>query len=106
MTLQHIVLFKYRDELSEADAAQMRAQIAAWPASIDGIRKLRFGRDVTQERTRGHQYLLYTEFDDLDAMRAYQQHPLHQHFLAWVLERDCVPLAFDYQLDEQTVIVE
>jgi len=26
-------------------------------------------------------------------------------FLAWLNERDCVPLAFDYELDDQTVLM-
>ena len=37
------------------------------------------------------------------ALRAYQQHPVHQRFLAWILERDCTPLAFDYELTRNNV---
>lgn len=104
MTLQHVVLFSYPDELSPEDAAEMRGQIEAWPGVIPGIRALRFGRDLTGDRTRGYQYLLYTEFDDFDALRAYQVHPVHQRFLAWVLDHSCTPLAFDYHLNDETVI--
>jgi hypothetical protein len=28
-----------------------------------------------------------------------------QAFLAWLDKRDCVPLAFDYALDDQTVLM-
>lgn len=104
MTVQHIVLFSYPQELSDVDAAEMRRQVEAWPTVIPGFRALRFGRDLTDERTRGYQYLLFTEFDDLEALRTYQQHPIHQEFLAWVMERECTPLAFDYHLDDQTVV--
>jgi heme-degrading monooxygenase HmoA len=104
MTLQHVVLFKYPQELSDADTAEMRRQIEAWPGAIPGFRALRFGRDLTDERTRGHQYLLYTEFDDEAALHTYQQHPVHQEFLAWVLDHECTPLAFDYHLDDLTVV--
>ncbi|HEY6493140.1 MAG TPA: hypothetical protein VIZ43_07685 [Trebonia sp.] len=38
-------------------------------------------------------------------MTAYRDHPVHQAFLAWLNERDCVPLAFDYALDDQTVLM-
>jgi hypothetical protein len=105
MTLQHIVLFSYPDELSTEDAAEMRRQIEAWPGVIPGIKALRFGRDLTGERTRGYQYLLYTEFDDEDTLRAYQGHAVHQQFLRWVLDHDCTPLAFDFHLTDQTVFV-
>jgi hypothetical protein len=105
VTLQHIVLFSFPDALEPADAAEMRAQITAWPGVIPGIRALRFGEDITGERTRGYQYLLYTEFDDEDTLRAYQGHPVHQRFLQWVLDRSCTPLAFDYHLTNGTVIL-
>ncbi len=104
MVLQHVVLFAFPADLSGEDAAEMRRQITAWPEEIGGITTLRFGSDITGERTRGHQYLLHMEFDDVDALHRYQKHPVHQRFLQWVLERECVPLAFDYQLDDSTVI--
>lgn len=104
MTLQHIVLFSFPQQLCAADAADMRAQIMAWPSEIGGFGAIRFGRDVTDERTRGYQYLLYTEFDDDVAMQTYQKHPVHQQFLRWVMERSCIPLAFDYNLTSDTVI--
>ena len=104
MTLQHIVLFAFAEELDHADAAEMRSQIEAWPDEIGGFGAIRFGRDVTGARTRGHQYLLYTEFRDVPALAAYQQHPVHQHFLKWVLDHGCTPLAFDFELNQDTVI--
>lgn len=104
MTLQHIVLFAFAAELDQQDAAEMRAQIEAWPEKIGGFGAIRFGPDITGARTRGHQYLLYTEFQDAPALLAYQQHPVHQHFLKWVLDHDCTPLAFDFELNQDTVI--
>ena len=105
MTLQHIVLFSFPEELSEPDAADMRAQVAAWPAGIGGMTRLRFGRDLTGARTNGYSRLLYMEFPGADALKAYQQHPVHQAFHAWLTERRCTPLAFDYVLDTDTVLI-
>lgn len=104
MTLQHIVLFSFPQDLSAEDAAEMKAQIEAWPQRIGGFAAIRFGRDLSGERTRGYQYLLYTEFDDETALQAYQRHPVHQHFLLWVTDRFCTPLAFDYHLTPDTAI--
>lgn len=104
MTLQHIVLFSFPKELSDADAHEMRRQVASWAEEIGTMGRLRFGRDLTDARTRGYQYLLYTEFDDVTALQAYRDHPVHQHFLAWITERSCTPLAFDYHLDATTVL--
>ncbi len=105
MTVQHIVLFSFPRELSAGDAADMRAMVASWPGEIGLMTKCRFGTDLTGARTRGYPYLLYTEFPDTGALESYRAHPVHQRFLAWLTERDCTPLAFDYHLDGQTVLM-
>jgi hypothetical protein len=103
--LQHVVLFSFPTELSEADWAEMQRQVRAWPAEIPGLDVVRIGPPLSDARTRGYQYLLYMEVADTDALVAYQQHPTHQMFLRWVMDRDCTPLAFDYYLDDATVVV-
>jgi hypothetical protein len=106
MTLQHIVLFSFPSRpLSAEEESELRAMVAAWPAEIGLMTKCRLGTDITGARTRGYSFLLYTEFADFDTMTAYRDHPVHQACLAWLNERDCVPLAFDYALDDQTVLM-
>lgn len=105
MTLQHVVLFSFPEDLSPEDWTDMQRQVRSWPAEIGGIGAIRLGPSINTERTRGYQYLLYMEFADEEALARYQKHPVHQDFLAWVLDRDCTPLAFDYFLDEKTVII-
>jgi hypothetical protein len=105
VSLQHIVLFSFPEPLSEADAAQMRSMVASWPHEIGLMTRCRFGTDLTGERTRGYAYLLYTEFPDQQALRRYQEHPVHRAFLKWIIDRDCTPLAFDYHLDDSTVLM-
>jgi len=105
MTLQHIVLFSFPRELTEDEAAQMRGMVASWPSEIGLMTKCRFGTDLTGARTRGYTYLLYTEFPDVETMNAYRAHPVHQEFLAWLVERECTPLAFDFYLGSGTVLM-
>lgn len=105
MSLQHIVLFSFPADLTAEDDAQMRRLVAQWPDAIGGMTAIRLGRSINEERTRGYQYLLYTEFPDVGTLVTYQKHPVHQEFLRWVLDRDCTPLAFDYPLDDRTVIL-
>ena len=105
MTVQHIVLFSFPRELSAADAAQMRAMVASWPELIGTMTRCRLGTDLTQARSRGYSHLLYTEFPDLPALHEYQAHPVHAEFLNWLAARECAPLAFDYYLDEHTVLM-
>ncbi|MGI8723341.1 MAG: hypothetical protein ACR2JG_14075 [Geodermatophilaceae bacterium] len=46
MTLQHIVLFSFPEELSPADPKEMRAQVASWATEIGAMGTLRFGTDL------------------------------------------------------------
>jgi hypothetical protein len=105
MTLQHIVLFSFPRELSADEAAQMRAMVASWPSEIGLMTKCRFGTDLTGARTRGYGYLLYTEFPDVATMEEYRAHPAHLRFLDWLIAHECTPLAFDFYLDDDTVLM-
>jgi hypothetical protein len=84
----------------------MRDMIETWPSKIGGMSKVRFGTDLTGARTRGYQYLLYMDFPSTDELVRYQQHSVHQEFLAWISARDCTPLAFDYYLDSDTLLMD
>jgi hypothetical protein len=105
VTLQHIVLFSFPRELSADEAGQMRAMVASWPEKIGLMTRCRLGTDLTRARNRGYAYLLYTEFPDVAALDAYRAHPVHVEYMNWLAERDCAPLAFDYFLDDQTVLM-
>ncbi|MDQ2874497.1 MAG: Dabb family protein [Actinomycetota bacterium] len=105
MTVQHIVLFSFPQELSADDAAQMRSMVASWPEKIGLMTRCRLGTDLTGARTRGYSYLLYTEFPDVATLNEYRAHPVHVEYMDWVAGRQCTPLAFDYHLDGQTVLM-
>jgi len=105
VTVQHIVLFSFPRELSADDAGQLRAMVASWPDKIGLMSKCRLGTDLTGARTRGYSFLLYTEFPDVPTLNEYRAHPVHVEFMDWLAEHQCTPLAFDYYLDGQTVLM-
>ncbi len=105
MTVQHIAAFNFPRPLSAEDEAAMREMVASWPSEIGLMRRWRFGTDLTGARNRGYTHLLYTEFEDVAALNRYRAHPAHVRFSDWVLERDCAVLAFDYHLDQGTVLM-
>ncbi|HUY98466.1 MAG TPA: Dabb family protein [Verrucomicrobiae bacterium] len=103
--VQHLVLFRFPVRLGAVEVAQMRQQIAAWIGTIDGLRRVRFGADVSG-RSLGHELGLMIEFDGAEQLAAYLPHPLHQQFATWVAERGGVVLAFDLPLTPDTVLLE
>ncbi|HEY7043817.1 MAG TPA: Dabb family protein [Nocardioidaceae bacterium] len=100
--LQHVVLMKFPTALSAAEDAKLRSMVASWPSEIGTMTELRFGGDLTGDRSRGYQYLLLTVFPDADTLAAYVAHPVHQELITFLNERDCERLAFDYYLDDST----
>lgn len=105
MTVQHAVLLGFDPELDHDAEEDMFGQVRSWPESIGGFGVLRIGRPILTTRTRGYHYLLFMELADEAALEAYQVHPVHQRFAAWVVEHGGTVLAFDYALDETTVVV-
>lgn len=103
--LQHVVLFSFPDDPSPDQAADIRSYIAEWAGVIPGIRALRFGEPLFTDRTHGYHFLLYMEFGSVDDMRTYQAHPVHQKFLSWVIDNNITPLAFDFYLTEEAVLL-
>ncbi|HUY56341.1 MAG TPA: Dabb family protein [Candidatus Micrarchaeaceae archaeon] len=102
--IQHLVLFRLREEPGPEVEEEMRRQISRW-VGLPGLRRLRFGRD-TLERADGYQFGLLTEFSDSITYADYLVHPLHQSFLAWVLERPFDVIRFDYPITERTSLSE
>lgn len=101
---QHVVLFKFADELTPEEEAEMFKRVAAWPESISGFTGLRLGRDVSG-RSGGFQYLLFTEFESEEAHQAYYSQPAHVAFSEWVFERGCEVIRMDYALQEGNLLL-
>lgn len=103
--IQHLVLFRFPQELAPEDEREMFEQVRTWPEAIGGFTRLRLGRDKSG-RSRGYSHALLVEFEDAEAESAYHPHPVHQAFGSWVAERGCEVLALDYVLDDNTRIVD
>lgn len=98
---QHVVLFKFPEELSEEDERYMFSIVGTWPSSIQGMTGLRLGKDVGG-RNLGFSWLLLTEFESEKAHRAYYEAPEHVEFSNWVGSKGAEVLRVDYPLDSQT----
>ncbi|WP_303010669.1 Dabb family protein [uncultured Bacteroides sp.] len=77
--VKHIVLFKLKDEVSEAEKLQVmtdfKKAIEALPAKIPVIRKVEVGLNMNPEETWN--IALYSEFDTLEDVKYYATHPEH-----------------------------
>jgi len=101
----HVVLFSPRPDLSAADRASLLEALASASKSIPSIKRLRVGTRVKhslpgyeQMMRDDYEYAVFIEFDDVEGLKAYLQHPAHtaagHHFTASASKS----LAYDYEV--------
>jgi hypothetical protein len=77
--IRHIVLIKFRDEVSEQEIAAAFRQIASLQSVVDGIRSITSGKSESPEKIeRGYMHGFVADFRDWAALAAYQEHPDHK----------------------------
>jgi hypothetical protein len=105
--IAHIILFRPRPDLS---ANERRAVLDAFTAAVISaptVRRVRMGRRVRHGRPgyermmrEDFEYAAVIEFDDLEGLTAYLEHPAHaaagQHFTS----SGAMSLAYDYEMVE------
>lgn len=74
--ITHIVLFKLKDRSPES-VARTAAVLRDMEGKIDVLRHLEVGTDVLHSE-RSYDIALYTKFDSMADLNAYQVHPVHK----------------------------
>lgn len=78
--IRHVVLFKFKAEVSTEDRNAFREMLHKLSADIDLIRQLETGENFT-ESPRAFDMVLLVDVDDEAALKAYAAHPDHQPVL-------------------------
>jgi hypothetical protein len=77
--IRHIVLVKFRPEVTEAAIAAIFADLAAIKAALPGVLDIHSGRSESPEQIeRGYMHGFTVDFTDWAALAAYQDHPDHR----------------------------
>jgi Stress responsive A/B Barrel Domain len=80
----HIVLFRPKPHIAESDRLAMFDALRAASTGIPSVRRFHVGRRVTHGRpyenlmTEDYPYAAVVEFDDLEGLQAYLEHPRHE----------------------------
>lgn len=97
--ITHIVMWRLHDrangQTKAANAIEMKSRLEALRASIPVIRRIEVGVNVVQSDTCSD-VVLYSEFDSLDDLQAYAQHPDHLAVVGFVKAVTCERRAVDY----------
>ncbi len=85
--IKHIVMWTLKDEAEGADKAanakKMKEMLEALDGRIDTLKHIEVSCEVF-ESAPACDVILYSEFENREALDAYQVHPLHQECVAFV----------------------
>lgn len=77
--IRHIVLIRFRPEVSEPAIAALFADLAAIRVVLPGVLDIRSGRSESPEQIeRGYLHGFTVDFADWAVLAAYQDHPEHR----------------------------
>jgi len=77
----HIVLFKWKPDVSDAQIEEVRKALLALGDAVPGILSAECGPNLSQ-RSQGYQTVLVVRFKDRQALDNYLPHPAHQDVVA------------------------
>ncbi len=85
--LKHVVLFKLKSSeggrTREENLLDLRGRLEALPGSVPGILRFEVGANMNPS-SQACDLALYSEFEDLMGLVAYQKHPAHQEVVTFV----------------------
>ena len=96
--LRHVVFFKFKDGVGEAEIVDLDKSLAELPPVIPEIISYEFGRDVVRSE-RSCDLALVSTFKDIESLQHYQKHPDHQIVLQKVNNLCESVLAVDFLSD-------
>lgn len=95
--LRHVVLFKFKPEVTPAQVQEVVDAFGALPSKIDAIEDFEWGTDVSVEgKAAGYTHGFVVTFRDAKGRDEYLPHPAHQEFVKLVGPRIDGVLVFDF----------
>ena len=97
----HIVFWRLHDTANgrskRDNAREIKSRLEALRSVIPGLRRLDVGIDFAGTE-QSSDIALYTEFDSREALDAYQVHPAHQDFAAFLAPLRSERRVVDYEM--------
>jgi hypothetical protein len=90
--LKHIVMWKLKDP---ANASRFKTELVTCKGIVPGMREFEVATRAGDLQAT-HDVVLYSVFDDADALQAYIVHPRHKEVVAVISQFTETRSAFDY----------
>jgi len=95
--IKHIVMWKFKNEVSRADTLEMKRQLEALKGVVPSLVDIEIGMDVSSKEA-SMDMVLYSEFQTLEDLAAYAGHPEHLKVVEFVKPLVCDRAVVDYQI--------
>jgi hypothetical protein len=101
----HIVLFRPKPDIADADRRAMFEALAAAATDIPSVRRfhiggrIKHGRSYEHMMTESYPFAAVIEFNDLAGLQAYLDHPQHEKLGALFYQLLDAGLVYDYEMD-------
>jgi len=99
--LRHIVMFKLKDFPTEAGkltaAYEVKKRLDELPLKISVIRSYQSGIDI-RHLTWSFDIVLIMDFDTMDDLKTYTEHPDHQEFISFNKDYSVSKVCTDYEV--------
>lgn len=99
--IKHVVLFKFKPDVTENDKLKLEQGLGALPSAIPEIKEYEFGRNIVKSE-RSFDFGLVSGFEDLGAMQRYSRHPDHLEVLKHIGEICDSIKSVDFESDEKS----
>jgi len=95
--LRHVVMYKFKDDLTPAQLKEVIDTFAALPKKIDTIIGFEHGTNVSKEgKSEGFTHMFVVTFKNEADVAAYLVHPAHEAYVKIARDRREKVVVFDY----------
>ena len=99
--LRHIVMYKFKDDLTPAQLQEVIDAFAGLPKKVDTIIGFEHGTNVSKEgKSEGFTHVFVVTFKNEADLAAYLVHPAHDDYVKVVGGRRDKVVVFDYWADK------
>lgn len=97
--LKHVVMYKFKPEISAAQVQEVVDTFAGLPGKIDTIIGFEKGTNVSTEgKSEGFTHVFVVTFQDQAGLKTYLDHPAHAAYVEVVKNRREKVIVFDYEV--------
>lgn len=96
--VKHIVFWNIKEELDiDGVFEEIKVRVEALNGEIPGLLKVELGRDFNRSEI-AYDVVLYSELEDQNALKVYQEHPMHLHVKEFIGAVTSSQAVVDYEI--------